>query len=166
LILQKVGASPPHATASRIAVTRRLEPRQIIRRIHLHYRSVNEPCTRVGGGGVLRKYTGAQQKSRRTETVETAGVIRPLGIAEINRATGEGLGGQRNPHGVGKVCAGFHNNDQTAGAGDIEPKPVRPHTKAGTTGLGLRIPQLGPTPAKSRAPTHGTRHIADGRTIS
>src|SRR5450756_2309331 len=45
--------------------------------------------------------------SRRAETVETAGIIRPLGIAEIERVAGERVGLHRNPvHHVGRA---FHH---------------------------------------------------------
>jgi len=44
--------------------------------------------------------------------VETAGIIRPPGIAEIGRAAGEGVGTHRRPGGIGQVPAGFHHHDQ------------------------------------------------------
>jgi len=54
---------------------------------------------------------------RRAKSGRSAGVIRPLGIAEIGRAAGEGVGRHRRPDGVGEACAGFNDDDQVAGPG-------------------------------------------------
>ncbi len=74
-----------------------------------------------------------------------SGIIRPLWIAEIRRAIGadesvERVGPNRSPDGIGQVRAGFHHNDQVAAAGDVKPKPIRPHAKAGIA-LRSRVPQ-------------------------
>ena len=103
--------------------------------------------------------------SRRAEAVETGGIIRPLGIAEIGRAAGEGVGSHRRPGGIGQVRAGFHHDDHVAGPGDDEPKLIRPHAKAGIAGLHLRLPQRGRTTAKRRAPARGPRQVIDGRIV-
>ena len=97
--------------------------------------------------------------------VETGGIIRPLGIAEIGRAAGEGVGSHRRPDGIGQVRAGFHHDDQVAGPGDGEPEPIRPHAEAGIAGLHQRVPQRGRTTAKRRAPARGPRQVIDGRIV-
>ena len=74
------------------------------------------------------------------KAVETGGVVRPVGIAEIGRAAGEGDGLQRRPDGIGQVRAGFHYDYKAVGGGDVEPKSIRLNAKAGTTGLHLRVP--------------------------
>ena len=56
----------------------------------------------------------------RAEAVETGGIIRPLGIAEIGRAAGEGVGSHRSPDGIGQIRGGFHDDDQAVGSGDGE----------------------------------------------
>ena len=66
---------------------------------------------------------------RRTEAVETAGIVRPPGIAEIERATGERVGLQRKPGGIGQVRAGLHHNNHVCSADDGEPELVRPRIK-------------------------------------
>ena len=65
------------------------------------------------------------------QAIETAGKIRPGRIAEIGRAIGECVGAHRKPTGIGQVRAGLHDDDQVAGAGDVEsecipfePRPV------------------------------------------
>jgi len=49
----------------------------------------------------------ATPRLRPAQTVETARIIRPLGIAEIGRAAGEGVGSQRRPRGIGQIRANF-----------------------------------------------------------
>src|ERR1039458_3517564 len=94
-----------------------------------------------GDWGARKLRCARSRASRRAQAVETGGIIRPLGIAEIGRAAGEGVGSHWRPNGVSQVRAGFHHDDQVASAGDVEPKPVRPQAKAGTAGLHLRVPQ-------------------------
>src|SRR5208282_575802 len=74
---------------------------------------------------------------RRAEAVETTGIIRPLGIAEIGRAAGESVGSHRRPGGIDQIRAGLHHNDQVAGPGDGEPELIRLYAEV----LRLRIPQ-------------------------
>ena len=69
--------------------------------------------------------------SRRANAVETGGIIRPLGIAEIGRAAGEGVGSHRRPDGVGEVRAGFHYDRSVVGPVDVESKLVGSHAEAG-----------------------------------
>ena len=76
------------------------------------------------------------------KTVEATLVIRPMRIAEIKRATGEGVGLEGSPDWIGQVSAGFHYNGQIARSGDVESELIGPHAEAAVTGLNLRIPQL------------------------
>ena len=78
--------------------------------------------------------------SRRAETVEAGGIIRPLAIAETGGAAGEGVGAHRRPLGIGQVRAGFHHNDHAAGPGDVESKLIRPHAETAIADLHLRGP--------------------------
>src|ERR1019366_1849217 len=48
--------------------------------------------------------------SRGPKAVETYGVIRKLGVAEVERAAGEGVGLQRLPHWVGQIRGRFHDD--------------------------------------------------------
>jgi len=66
---------------------------------------------------------------------------------------------------MGQVRAGFHHDDQIAGPGDVEPKPVRLHANAGDAGLRLRFPQQRRTTAKRRAPADGPSQVIDGRIV-
>ena len=91
------------------------------------------------------------------DAVKAKGIIRPLGIAEIGGAAGKFVGLQWRPNGMGQTRAGFHHDHQVAGTGDVEPKPVRTHPKAGAAGLPLRIPRPGWKTAKCRAPARGSR---------
>ncbi len=100
---------------------------------------------------------------RRAEAVETGGIIRPLGIAEIGRAATQGVGPHRSPRGIGQVRGGFHHDDLIVGPGDDEPKPIRPHAEAGIAGLHQRLPQHRRTIAEGRPPTRGSRQVIDGR---
>ena len=92
-------------------------------------------------------------------------MIRPLGIAEIGRAAGEGVGSHRRPDGIGQVRGGFHHDDQAAGPGDGEPELTRPHAEAGIAGQHLRIPEDGRTTAKHRAPAGGPWQVIDDRFV-
>jgi len=100
---------------------------------------------------------------RRAEAVETSGIIRPLGIAEIGRTAREGVGSHRSPGGIGQVRAGFHHEDPIAGPSNVEPKPIRPHAKAGIAGFDHRLPKRGRTTAKRAAPACGSRQVIDSR---
>ena len=101
------------------------------------------------------------------------GIIRPLGVAEIGRAAGEGVGCHRRPNRMGQVRAGFQHDDEVAGPGDGEPKPIRPHTEVGAAGLRLRVPQHGRntfvisgTPKGVKAgPARDPRQVIDGRRV-
>lgn len=74
----------------------------------------------------------------RPEAIEAAGMICPVGVAEIRRATGEGVGGHRSPGGIGQIRAGFHHDDQVTGPRDVESKLICLHAKAGIASLRLR----------------------------
>src|ERR1039458_1173135 len=94
---------------------------------------------------------------RRAETVKTAGIVRPLRIAEIKRTTDEGVCSNRSPSGVSQISAGFHYHRLPAGPVDIEAELIRLHAKAGISGLRLRQPERGWTTGKRCAPTRGAR---------
>jgi len=101
----------------------------------------------------------------RAKTEETGGIIRPLGIAEIGRAAGEGVGSHRNPGGIGQVRGSFHHDDQAAGSGNGEAELTRPHAKAGLAGQHLWIPEYGWTTGKRRPPARGARQVIDDRIV-
>ena len=82
-----------------------------------------------------------RQRLRRTEAVEAAGKIRPLWVAEINRAVRETHGVQRNPSAT-HIRACFNHNGNVRRPNDVETKAVRLDTKANTTRLRLGIPQF------------------------
>ena len=100
-----------------------------------------------------------------SEGGRNGGIIRPLGIAEIGRAAGEGVRAHRRPDGIGQIRAGFHHDDHVAGPVDGEPKPIRQHAKAGTAGLHLRVPQHGRKTGigGEGTPARGPRQVIDGR---
>ena len=50
--------------------------------------------------------------SRCSESIEADGIIRPIGVAEIGRSAGEGVGCQRRPDGIDQVRAGFSHDDR------------------------------------------------------
>ena len=75
------------------------------------------------------------ESSRRTKAVESAMVIRPLGITEVGSATVERVGGHRLPHGIGKVRAGINHHCLAAGPCEIEAKLIVPHAEAAVAGL-------------------------------
>src|ERR1035437_8061697 len=70
--------------------------------------------------------------SRRAETVEAGGIIRPLGIAEIGPAVGEGVGSYWRPGRAEQIRAGFHHDRDVCCPGDDEAEPVGFYTKTGT----------------------------------
>ena len=57
----------------------------------------------------------------RAKAVEAAGIICPLWIVEIGRAARQRVGLNGLPYGIKYICASFHNDDQIAAAGYIEP---------------------------------------------
>jgi len=59
------------------------------------------------------------------QAIETTGIISPSGIAEMGRAIGERVGTHRTPTGIRQVRAGFHDDDQVAGADDVESECIR-----------------------------------------
>lgn len=69
--------------------------------------------------------------SRRAKAVEAAGIIRPLGIAEIRGAAGERVGCHGRPDAIGQVRAGFHHDGDVSCPGDDETEAVGLHAKAG-----------------------------------
>ena len=89
-------------------------------------------------------------------------MIRPLRIAEIGRAASQGVRSHGSPGGIGQVRGGFHHDDEIVGAGDGEPKPIRPHAEAGIAGLHQGVPQHGRTTGKRRPPARGSRQVIDG----
>ena len=92
--------------------------------------SENRDCAAAAGS----------RASRRAEAVETDGIICPLRVAEIGRAPGEGVCAHGRPNRIGQVRAGFHYDDEVAGAGNGKSKPVCLHAEAGIAGLHFRIP--------------------------
>ena len=62
--------------------------------------------------------------SWRADAVEPARIIRPLGIAEIGPATGEGVGMHRRPGVIGQVRAGLYDDGDVRCPRDVEAKPV------------------------------------------
>src|ERR1039458_7780834 len=66
-----------------------------------------------------------RENSRRAEAVVTAGIIRPLRIAEIGRAAGERVGLHRLPDRIGKIRAGFHHDGLSTGPLDVETELIR-----------------------------------------
>ncbi len=68
--------------------------------------------------------------SIRAYAIEAAGIIRPLGIAEIRRAAGEGVRGQWNPSRIGETDAGFHHDHEIGLPQDRETECVALHPKA------------------------------------
>ena len=79
-------------------------------------------------------------------------MIRPFRIAEIVRATDEGIGSQRRPDGIGQFCGGFHHDNTAAGPADGEPESTHMNAEARIAGLDLRQPRRGRTTTKRRAP--------------
>jgi len=76
--------------------------------------------------------------SRRAEPIESGGIVRPLGIAEIGQASRERVRCHRLPDGIRQVCAGFHYDGLSAGPRDIEAKLICLHTEAISVRLHLR----------------------------
>src|ERR1039458_7516494 len=93
--------------------------------------------------------------SRPAEAVVTTSIIGPLGIAEIGRAGGEGVGCHRRPGRVGEIGASFDHDGHAAGPVDVKPELIGPNAETGIAGLNLRWPQRGRTIAKRRAPVCG-----------
>jgi len=81
------------------------------------------------------------EKSGQAEAVVAGRVIRPLGIAEIERTVGERDGLNRSPNRPGQIGAGFHHDCKIGCAGDVEPKLIALHAKAGIACLDQRVPQ-------------------------
>ena len=79
--------------------------------------------------------------SGEAEAVEAAGVIRPLGIAEIERTVGEGDVRQWSPNRAGQIGAGFHHDRKIVCAGDVEAKLIVLHAKAAVADLDQGVPQ-------------------------
>ena len=75
---------------------------------------------------------------RRTETVQTNGIIGPRRVAEIGLATNKNLRLHRLP--VDEICTRLHDDGQIAAASDIESKSIRSHAEARVARLWLRIP--------------------------
>jgi len=93
---------------------------------------------------------------RRSNSVKPPRIVRPLRVAEINRAVGDAAIEQRCPH-SSEIGAGFHHHRNVGGADEIEAEPVGADTKVFIGGLHLRIPQgRGPT-AKIRTPPGSSR---------
>ena len=67
--------------------------------------------------------------------IKTTGIIRPLRIAKIGRATCESVGAQGRPCGIGQVRAGLNHYDDIGGADDVEPELIGPNTWAGRSDL-------------------------------
>src|SRR2546430_871592 len=102
------------------------------------------------------------QTSRRAEAVETAGIIRPLGIAEIRRASGEAVCSDRNPDGSGQIRGSFHDNGHAAGPIDVESELICPDPEAGIARLHLWEPEHGWRSAQSWTPSSRARQVIHG----
>jgi hypothetical protein len=62
-------------------------------------------------------------------------MIRPVRIAEIERAVCEVTPLQRMPHWIGQIRTGFQYNGDIRSSGDIETETIGSHTEAGIAGL-------------------------------
>ena len=102
---------------------------------------------------------------RPAETEETGRMIRPLGIAEIGRASGKGVGSDWRPDGIDQVFRSFHDDDQAAGSGNGESELTRPHAEAGIAGQHLWIPEDRWTTFKHRVPAGGLWQVIDDRFV-
>ncbi len=86
------------------------------------------------------------------------GIIRPLRIVEVQRITGERVGLDGIPNGVGQIRAGFHHDHLPAGPVDIEPElicqtDIVQRTNASTrTGLNATM-RMGKRHRKARVTT-------------
>ncbi len=85
----------------------------------------------------------------RAEPVKSTGVIRPLRVAEINQSVCESVGGDGTPKWIGKIRAGFYNNNLSAGPNNVEPKLVGFHSEV----VALGIPKCRRAPTKCRPPS-------------
>ena len=97
--------------------------------------------------------------SRPTEAVKTAGIIRPLRIAEITDAVHKGVGGHRQPNGIGYIRAGFDDDCLIAGPVDVETELIGAHAETVVMDLNLRQPQSGGPAAKHGNPIGRARQI-------
>ena len=90
-------------------------------------------------------------------------MIRPLRIAEIGGAAGEGIGSHGEPGGVGQVRARLNHDADIGCAGDGEPESTGPHAKGWAAGLDLRVPEHGWTARKRRTPAGGSGQVIHDR---
>src|SRR5438270_154550 len=81
----------------------------------------------------------------------------------MSRAASEGVSGNGKPERLGKVCAGFHYEEQVAGPGDGKSEAVRAESKIGHPGRDLRVPQNCWRTSKSRAPACGPWQVINYR---
>ena len=103
--------------------------------------------------------------SRRAEAVETSGSIRPMRIAEVGGAAGEGVGAHGRPDGSGQVRGCINHDDPAVGPGDVESKLIQLHAEAGIAGLHLRPPQRGRTTGQRRPPAAGLWQVITIRSL-
>src|SRR6185503_2017152 len=89
-------------------------------------------------------------------------MIRPLGIAEVGPAAGEGVRAHGSPDGVAQVRGGLHHDNFVAGPTDVESKLIRPYAEVGIAGARLRQPLGSRTTGERSAPARGARQIIDG----
>src|SRR5215831_317890 len=103
----------------------------------------------------------SSRRLRRADAIKTGGIIRPVGIAEVDGAVGEAEALQWNPGGVGQVCGGLDHERDFRCPGDVEPESGWPDVAA----LHQRIPQSGWATVKGRAPVGGVGEVKDGRVV-
>ena len=101
--------------------------------------------------------------SRRAEAIEPGGIIRPLGIAEVGRAAGQGVGAHWNPDGIGQVRGGFHHDDQVLAPVMVNPNRFVRTPKLASLVCTCGFHEHGRTTGKHRAPARGSRQVIDGR---
>jgi len=88
--------------------------------------------------------------------IEAVGIIRPLGIAKVERVARERVGLERSPDGIGHVCTGVHRDVHAAGPLDVETELVCPHAEAVIAGQHVRFPQRGWTTTEACTPAGAT----------
>lgn len=103
--------------------------------------------------------------SRPAQAVETGRIIRPLRIAEIKGAAGQGVCGQWGPGGIDEAGAGFDHDGKVVRGSDVEAEAVGFHAEPGTGGQHLRVPQHGWTTTEDRSPARGPWQVIDRRGV-
>ena len=65
------------------------------------------------------------------EAVKAAGVGRLERFGEMEQAVGQRDGEERRPNGVDQIGAGFHDDRNRVGEGDVETKLIAPQAETG-----------------------------------